>query len=116
MIELILSLQLYWSDADSGRLPNGDSFRLHNVDASETWKPDCERERAAGYEAKAAIVEHAHDKPFMITRIYNQDTYGRVVIDISIEGEDVATWLIDRGHAQAWKYDTGQSKPDWCYD
>jgi hypothetical protein len=49
MIEPILSLQLYCSDADGGRLPNGDSFRLHNVDAPKTWKPKCEVERIADY-------------------------------------------------------------------
>ena len=42
---------VYWSDGDSGRLPDGTKFRLHGVDAPETRSlkqiggAECESER-----------------------------------------------------------------------
>jgi len=114
LIELFIALQIYWSDADSGRLPSGEKFRLHDVDAPETWKPKCEAERAAGYDAKAAIISHTRGQTVTVTRDYGLDSYGRRVVDLSGPDGDIGAWLVANGHAQVWDYDGGQRKLDWC--
>lgn len=114
MIALILAGQIYFSDADSGRLASGEAFRLHGIDAPETWKPECEVERAAGYAAKAAAIERTRGQRITVTARYGVDRYGRAVVDIEARGSDLGAWLVAQGHAQHWRYDDGDAKPDWC--
>ena len=111
---------VYWSDGDSGRLPDGTKFRLHGVDAPETRSlkqlggADCEAEREQGYIAKEKVVELTRGKEIVVTRNYGPDRYKRLVVDLSIDGEDLATRLIAEGTHQVWDYDGGAPKPDWC--
>ncbi|MEE2922533.1 MAG: thermonuclease family protein [Pseudomonadota bacterium] len=111
---------VYWSDGDSGRLPDGTKFRLHGVDAPETRSlkqlggADCEAEREQGYLAKEKVVELTRDKDIKVTRDYGLDRYKRLVVDLSIDGEDLATRLVAEGTHQVWDYDGGAPKPDWC--
>lgn len=111
---------IYWSDGDSGRLPDGTKFRLHGIDAPETRSmkqiggADCESERELGYVAKETVVDMTRGKTVTVTHDYGPDRYERQVVDISIEGEDLATALIAAGTHQAWDYDGGDPKPDWC--
>ena len=113
---------IYWSDGDSGRL--GDlKFRLAIIDAPETRSlkqrggAKCEAEREIGYEAKASLVTHTKGKTLKIVRDYGEDRYGRLVIDLSADGEDVATAGVNAGHLRAWPHQKGRAlspKPDWC--
>ena len=111
---------VYWSDGDSGRLPDGTKFRLHGVDAPETGSlkqrggAKCESERDKGYIAKQNAVELTRGKEVLITRDYGRDRYGRLVVDLEIEGFDVAVSLIASGSHKSWDYDGRQPKPDWC--
>ena len=114
---------IYWSDADSGHIrgiPNPIHFRLHDVDAPETRSPNqrggamCEAERPLGYAAKEFAVAFTKDAAIAITHNYGEDRYDRLVIDLSVNGEDMATALIASGHGKLWDYDGGQRKPDWC--
>lgn len=111
---------IYWSDGDSGRLPDGTRFRLHGVDAPETGSllqrggAECEAEREIGYLAKEAAVELTRGKTITITRDYGPDRYKRLVIDLAIDGEDLAGRLIAAGTHKVWDYDGGAPKPDWC--
>ena len=88
---------VYWSDGDSGRLPDGTKFRLHGVDSPETGSmkqrggAKCELERIKGYEAKEAAVELTREKSARIAKSYGPDRYGRLVVDLQVGG-----------------------KPDWC--
>ena len=36
------------------------------------------------------------------------------VVDLSVDGHDLAAELIAGGTHAAWDYDGGQRKPDWC--
>lgn len=111
---------VYWSDGDSGRLPDGTKFRLHGVDAPETRSlkqrggAKCESERDLGYLAKANAVELTRNKEILVTRDYGRDRYGRLVVDLEVDGFDVAVSLIASGSHKSWDYDGGDRKPDWC--
>ena len=111
---------VYWSDGDSGRLPDGTKFRLHGVDAPETgstkWVSGakCEHERELGYAAKESVLALTRGKTLTVTHDYGPDRYGRRVIDLSLEGEDLAAQLVAGGSHQVWDYDGGDRKPDWC--
>jgi len=115
-------ISIYWSDGDSGRL-NGLKFRLANIDAPETGSlkqrggAKCETERKIGYAAKAFLVEFTRRKDIRIIRDYGEDRYGRLVVDMSANGVNVAQAGIDAGHLKAWPHRNGRQlakKPDWC--
>ena len=111
---------VYWSDGDSGRLADGVEFRLHGVDAPETGPLDwvsgakCERERELGYAAKSRVRELTRAGALTVSFNYGPDRYGRLVVDLSLEGQDLAALLVAGGTHKAWDYDGGDSKPDWC--
>ena len=111
---------VYWSDGDSGRLPDGTKFRLHGVDAPETRSlkqiggAECESERELGYIAKEKVLELTRDADIKVTRDYGPDRYKRQVVDLSINGEDLAARLVAEGTHQVCDYDGGAPKPDWC--
>jgi endonuclease YncB( thermonuclease family) len=111
---------VYWSDGDSGQLSDGTKFRLHGIDAPETGSirqrggAKCEAERALGYDAKAVAVELTRGREVTVTRVMGRDRYGRNVVALSLDGEDMASLLIGGGTHQAWDYDGGAPKPDWC--
>lgn len=113
-------LSVYWSDGDSGRLSDGTRFRLHGVDAPETGGvggrggAECEAERAIGYEAKAAAVALTGRDGVRVARDYGIDRYGRLVVDLEVNGRDVGAALVEAGALQDWDYDGGKPKPDWC--
>ncbi|MEL8055031.1 MAG: thermonuclease family protein [Pseudomonadota bacterium] len=111
---LVFATLIYWSDADSGRLEDGTPFRLHGVDAPETYKPKCEAERIAGFDAKAAVIELTQSAKTIETKHHYVDDYGRAVIDLEIDGVDLADMLVEQGLVQVWDYDGGQVKPNWC--
>ena len=113
---------IYWSDGDSGRLGKL-KFRLANIDAPETGSmkqrggAKCEYERELGYEAKAYIVGFTKDKTIRIVRDYGEDRYGRLVVDLEANGEDVGRAGVAAGHLRDWLHIKGRSqspKPDWC--
>lgn len=113
---------IYWSDGDSGRL--GDlKFRLANIDAPETRSlkqrggAKCEAEREIGYDAKAFLVTFTKGKTLQITKDYGEDRYGRLVIDLTANGVDVAAAGVEAGHLRSWPHKKGRAqspKPDWC--
>ena len=114
---------IYWSDADSGHIRGITEpihFRLHDVDAPETRSPNqrggamCEAERPLGYAAKEFAVNFTKDAQLEITANYGLDRYDRLVIDLSVNGADMAKALIASGHGQVWNYDGGDEKPVWC--
>lgn len=119
--------KVYWSDADSGRY-YGElrekkawiPFRLHGIDAPETRSmmqrggAKCEREIELGFASKAAANALTRDARVDITAAYGFDMYGRLVVDLSAAGQDVAGALVASGYARVWDYDGGAPKPDWC--
>jgi len=113
LLGLLLAANLYWSDADSGRF-EGEAFRLHGVDAPETYRPKCEAERAAGFAAKEWMLEFTKDKRILIVERYGKDQSGRSVVDLTANGVDVAEAGVAAGVLAGWDYDGDDEKPDWC--
>jgi len=114
--------KIYWSDGDSGRL-DGVKFRLANVDAPETGSlkqrggAKCELEREKGYDAKAYLVDLTQSGQVTVVRDYGYDRYKRLVVDLSVDGQDVGKRSMAEGVLKAWPHRNGRalsSKPDWC--
>lgn len=113
---------VYWSDGDSGRI-DGKPFRLSNVDAPEKGGvgaqggAKCQRERERAVQAKEFIVELTRGAEVRISKSYGMDRYDREVVDISVNGEDLAELGIAAGVYKPWPH-RGQEalsrKPDWC--
>lgn len=114
---------IYWSDGDSGRI-NGTDFRLADVDAPETGGvgaaiggAQCERERELGFEAKAFMVELTRGSDLQVTQKEAPDRYGRIVLNLSADGRDVARAGLEAGVLKPWPHDADKAladKPDWC--
>lgn len=117
--------EIYWSDADSGRI-NGERFRLYNIDAPETGgvgaaigPAQCELERERGFAAKAFMVEQTRDAELKIsaTNGYDKMPEPRLLIELTVNGEDVAARGIEAGFLKPWPHDGTKAltpKPDWC--
>lgn len=111
-----------WHDGDSGTI-DGTPFRLADVDAPETGGvgsrggAKCEAERELGAEARAFIVEATQGKAIVITSIRTKDDYGRSVVTLSADGQDVGALGLAAGHLRPWVF-RGQrattKKPGWC--
>lgn len=104
-----------WVDGDSGSF-GGRRFRLHGVDAPEgsPSRARCAQERRLAANARAAVRRLTGGKRVLVTRSYGHDRYGRELVDLSVDGRDVADTLVARGMLQRWHYEAGAPKPDWC--
>ncbi|WP_417483183.1 thermonuclease family protein [Maricaulis sp.] len=116
--------EISWSDGDSGHI-DGERFRLADIDAPETGTVGsrsgarCELERQRGREAKAWMVSLTRSAVVTITGDHGADRYGRRVLRLSVDGEDLARTGITAGYLQAWPHRNGRAqtpKPDWCGD
>lgn len=114
--------EIYWSDGDSGRI-DGMKFRLANVDAPETGGvgarggAKCEAERALGYDAKEYMVTLTRQKAIEITATHGADRYEREVVELSVDGADLADMAVKAGHLAPWPHKGRKAlspKPDWC--
>ena len=77
----------------------------------------CETEREIGYEAKEFIVALTRSADVQIAQSYGEDRYGRLVVDLTVNGRSLAEIGMEAGHYQPWPH-RGQRalapKPDWC--
>jgi endonuclease YncB( thermonuclease family) len=113
---------IYWSDGDSGRIDEIE-FRLADWDAPETGAvgsrggAKCEGERALGFKAKEFMVELTREGGVSISRAYDVDRYGRQVLDLAVNDEDIAQVGKRAGHLRSWRHVGSRAvepKPDWC--
>lgn len=108
-------VQVDWVDGDSGRI-NGQEFRLHGVDAPEgsPQRAQCQRERDLAGAASDAARALTQGRQVSVSRRHGADSYGRQVVDLSVDGRDVASQLVGAGKLKRWNFDSGEPKPDWC--
>ena len=114
---------IYWHDGDSGRI-DGRDFRLANVDSPETGGVGaaiggalCELERERGFDAKEYVVELTRDAELLVTREVGEDRHGRMVLELSADGEDVGASGVAAGILRPWPHEGSEAlsdKPDWC--
>ncbi len=82
--------------------------RISNVDTPELRTKN-EEEKKKGYEVRDKLRELISDKVVQLD-CHEFDKYGRLLVDITIEGVRVDEWLITNGYAK--KYDGG-TKEKW---
>ena len=109
------AVRVTWVDGDSGRL-EGREFRLHGVDAPEgsPQRAKCPRERELSNDAREAARNLTEGGSVLISRRYEQDEYGREIVDLVVDGMDVASQLVAAGKLKRWNFEGGERKPDWC--
>ncbi|MEZ5897667.1 MAG: hypothetical protein R3C51_14870 [Parvularculaceae bacterium] len=117
-----IDTNITWEDGDSGEIDN-IGFQLANVDAPETGDAGardgaaCQAERDKGLAAVAYMQELTRNARLEITKEFGHDPFGRMVINLSANGKDVAQTAIAAGHLRPWPYANGKpltAKPDWC--
>ncbi|MBY9066164.1 thermonuclease family protein [Hyphomonas sp. WL0036] len=103
-----------WVDGDSGRIGEV-RFRLYGVDAPEgsPSKAYCDLEQRRAIGARLAARTLTNQGNVRIEEM-GMDRYGRLLVRLSVAGEDVASKLVAQGHLKTWDYDAGETKPDWC--
>jgi endonuclease YncB( thermonuclease family) len=76
-------------------------LRLAGIDAPE-------RCQAGGEEARSALAAHVLQRRVTL-RVRARDEFGRLVANVSLDGEDVNAWIVARGHAWSpgWKHRPG---------
>lgn len=81
-------------------------------DGSPRSEASRHRERQAAYASRQALIDllEAHRYQIVLSNPVHGKYAGRTVAAVEIGGMDVATFLIENGHAKA--YDGG-TKPDW---
>jgi endonuclease YncB( thermonuclease family) len=85
------------------------SVRLADVDAPETFRPDCAAERALGEEA-TAFVEALALSEVALADVEHDKYGGRVVARLILpDGQDLSALLLDQGLAAPITDD-----PTWC--
>ena len=109
------SVAVRWVDGDSGYV-DGRAFRLYGVDAPEgsPSRAQCAREQKLSAHAGAAARALTQSGDVRVRGMMGVDKYGRELLLLSVDGRDVASALVGKGHLQYWAYESGQRKPDWC--
>ena len=101
--ETVEPRRIYVIDGDTIALAGEHQrIRLLDIDAPETFKPRCDRERALGLDAKARMVALLRAGPVTIDR-NGFDIYGRALARLSVNGRDIGTIMLREGHAVRWK-------------
>lgn len=105
-------------DADSGRIVIDGveyKYRLKDVDAPEPdYRAKCRAERLLAGDAFRYQRQLTEESRMRVERTYGLDKYGRNLVDLSVDGRDLADAMERRGYLKVWLYDLGEPKPSWC--
>ena len=89
-----------------------DTVRILGVDTPETWKPKCEAELLAGEQATQFTrdaIESARRVTFK--NIKARDYYHRILAELWVDGQNLATLLIDAGLGVKYRL---KKRDPWC--
>ncbi|MEP3921139.1 MULTISPECIES: thermonuclease family protein [Paracoccaceae] len=90
----------------------GETIRLVGYDTPETYRAECDSERARGDEATARLRELiGSENSVDLTILPGRDRHGRLLGRLSVGGDDVGDILISEGLARAYR---GGQRDDWC--
>lgn len=88
-----------------------DRGRLVGFDAPEVFSPACAREWRLGMAATAFLRREIWAAGEIETRLRGTDRYGRLLVVLALDGEDVAQRMLASGHARAY---SGGQREGWC--
>jgi endonuclease YncB( thermonuclease family) len=90
----------------------GQTIRLEDIDAPETYGPRCDSEAALGAQATNRLMELLNAGPFEVvyTGGRDEDAYARKLRTITRDGRSVGDTLIAEGLARHWD----GARRSWC--
>jgi hypothetical protein len=89
----------------------GEKVRIAGIDAPETHPPRCAEEARLGNEATAMLRGLLNGGAVTMTRIErDRDSYGRLLRNVAVDGQDVGESMISAGVARAY----GSGRRSWC--
>jgi endonuclease YncB( thermonuclease family) len=80
-----------------------EKIRFIDIDAPETYRPNCENERAVGLRAKARVADLLRGATVYVERSGRKDRYGRTLANLATAEGDVGTVLIREGLAVQYR-------------
>lgn len=89
-------------DGDTVRI-HGTRMRLLDIDAPEIFHPRCARETEIGAAAKTRLAELLAAGPMRLADSGERDDYGRPLVRINVNGQDVGQVLMREGLAVVWR-------------
>ena len=90
---------------------NGDKVRIAGIDAPETHDPRCGEELELGNQATAKLHALLNSGAVTMTSIdRDRDTYGRLLRNVAVDGQDVGEAMISAGVAREY----GSGRRSWC--
>jgi micrococcal nuclease len=84
-------------------------LRVTGIDTPESRTKDL-KEKEMGLKAKKLVADAIKNAEIVIVKSYGEDKYGRVLVDLFCDGENIAEKLITEG--LAWRYDGGTKDKD----
>ena len=89
----------------------GQKVRIAGIDAPETHPPRCAEEARLGNEATATLRGLLNSGAVTMTRIdRDRDSYGRLLRNVAVDGQDVGEAMIGAGVAREY----GSGRRPWC--
>ena len=86
--------------------------RIARIDAPESLRPRCERERALGEEARARLAQLVAGGDVTLRDVQNDKYGGRVRAEVeTVWGENVADLMLTSGLARTYG---GEERHGWC--
>lgn len=109
--EQISARSIYVIDGDTIDI-NGARYRLVGFDTPETYRPQCDYEKALGNQATARLKQLISGIAIIDLAVQpGRDRYGRGLARLFVGGRDVGTTLINEGLARAY---SGGRRASWC--
>lgn len=88
-----------------------DRARVIGYDTPELFSPSCSVEFFRAFQAKWQLRWLIWTAKDIDVSLQNTDRYGRALINLTINGKDVATQMIEKGHARPYQ---GGRRQSWC--
>jgi len=89
----------------------GEKVRIAGIDAPETHPPRCADEARLGNQATEKLNALLNSGAVTMTSIdRDRDTYGRLLRNVAVDGQDVGEAMISAGVAREY----GSGRRSWC--
>lgn len=103
------------TDGDSVRIwcPEGGEqpARVLGYDTPEIFSPKCTSEKIRGLAATEALRGMLARAQTVVVETKGRDKYGRTLVILRLDGEDVAKRMVGDGHARVY---AGARREGWC--